>query len=111
MWASTARARAQGGGNGLAGVRPSRGIGVRPDAPGRRAVAVVSADEVLHSTTFGDRSLAERRPVTERTGFRVGSTTKSMTAALVATYVDEGTFGWDQPVIEVWPGFGPRPMS
>ena len=28
-----------------------------------------------------------------------------MTAALLATYVDEGTLGWDQPVIDAWSGF------
>ncbi len=69
------------------------------------AVAVVSADRVLHTATFGDRSLAPRRSVTRNTRFRVGSTTKSMTAALLATYVDEGLLGWDQPVIDAWSGF------
>jgi hypothetical protein len=69
------------------------------------AVAVVSADEVLHSATFGYRSLQPRRRVTPTTRFRVGSTSTSMTAALIATYVDEKKFGWDQPVIDVWPGF------
>lgn len=69
------------------------------------AVAVVSADGVLYSQTFGVRDLASGAPVTPRTLFRVGSTTKSMTALLVATFVDDGTLGWDQPVIDVWPDF------
>jgi len=69
------------------------------------AVAVVSADQVLHTATFGDRSLAPRRPVTESTRFRIGSVTKSMTATLLATYVDEGKLGWDQPVVDAWSGF------
>jgi CubicO group peptidase (beta-lactamase class C family) len=69
------------------------------------AVAVVSADQVLHTATFGYRSLQPRRRVTPTTRFRVGSTSKSMTAALIATYVDEKKFGWDQPVIDVWPNF------
>ena len=69
------------------------------------AVAVVSADRVLHTVTFGDRSLSPRRPVTKNTRFRVGSLTKSMTTALLATYVDEGTLGWDQPIIDAWSGF------
>ena len=43
------------------------------------AVAVVSADQVLHMATFGVRNLQGRRPVTPSTLFRVGSTTKSMT--------------------------------
>ncbi len=69
------------------------------------AVAVVSADRVLHVTPLGSRSLKPRRPVTADTRFLVASTTKSMTALLVATYVDEGRLAWDQPVIDAWSGF------
>jgi CubicO group peptidase (beta-lactamase class C family) len=69
------------------------------------AVAVVNAEGTLHSTTFGVRDRASGAPVTPRTLFQVGSTTKSMTALLVATFVDEGLLGWDQPVAEVWPAF------
>ena len=53
------------------------------------AVAIVSADQVLHTSTYGVRGLEDRKPVTTDTVFRVGSTTTSMTAALVATYVDD----------------------
>jgi CubicO group peptidase (beta-lactamase class C family) len=69
------------------------------------AVAVVSASQVLHTATFGVRSLQGRQRVTTNTCFSVGSTTKSMTAALVATYVDDGTIGWDQRCLDVWSGF------
>jgi CubicO group peptidase (beta-lactamase class C family) len=69
------------------------------------AIAVVSADRVLHTVTLGSRSLRPRGPVTENTRFVVASTTKAMTSALVATYVDEGTLGWDQKVIDAWSGF------
>ena len=69
------------------------------------AVAVVSAGQVLHTATFGVRSLQGRKRVTTDTCFAVGSTTKSMTAALVATYVDDGTVGWDQKCLDVWSGF------
>src|SRR5689334_9247225 len=69
------------------------------------AVAIVSADQVLHVGTYGVRGQRDRKPVTADTAFRVGSTTKSMTAALVATYVDDGTLGWDQKVVDAWPGF------
>jgi CubicO group peptidase (beta-lactamase class C family) len=44
-------------------------------------------------------------PVTTETVFRVGSTTKSMTAMLVATQVDEGLFDWDTPVVDLVPSF------
>jgi CubicO group peptidase (beta-lactamase class C family) len=69
------------------------------------AVAVVSAGQVLHTATFGVRSLQGRKRVTTDTCFSVGSTTKSMIAALVATYVDDGTIGWDQKCLDVWSGF------
>jgi CubicO group peptidase (beta-lactamase class C family) len=69
------------------------------------AVAVVSADRVLHTVTLGSRSLQPRRPVTVDTRFLVASVTKSMSAALVATYVDQGALAWDQPAVDVWSGF------
>jgi len=69
------------------------------------AVAVVTADGTLHSQTFGVRDRDSGAPVTPATLFRIGSATKSMTALLVATFVDDGTLGWDQPVVEVWPDF------
>ena len=69
------------------------------------AVTVVSSSDVLHTATFGHRSLQSRRRVTPTTRFRVGSTAKSMTAALAATYVDDMKFGWDTPVVDVWSKF------
>jgi len=69
------------------------------------AIAVVSADRVLHTATFGSRSLSPRCPVTNGSHFLVASTTKSMSSLLVATYVDQGALAWDQPVVDAWPGF------
>ncbi len=69
------------------------------------AVAVVSADAVLHTRTYGVRSLTGRKPVTPDTHFLVASTTKSMTAELVATYVDQGVLSWDQRVVTAYPAF------
>lgn len=69
------------------------------------AVAVVNRQGIVHSQTFGVRDLTSGAPVTANTLFRVGSLTKSMTSLLVATFVDDGTLTWDQPVIEAWPQF------
>jgi CubicO group peptidase (beta-lactamase class C family) len=69
------------------------------------AVAVVSAYEVLYTSTHGVRDRATRQPITNDTHFLVASTTKSMSSLLVATFVDDGLFSWDQPVLEVWPQF------
>ncbi len=69
------------------------------------AVAVVNKSGIIHSITSGVRDQTTQQPVTTQTLFSVGSTTKSMTSLLVATYVDEGALDWDQPVREVWPEF------
>jgi CubicO group peptidase (beta-lactamase class C family) len=68
-------------------------------------LAVVTSDSILHSQTVGVRNRDSGAPVTPATLFRVGSATKSMMALLVATFVDDGTLGWDQPVVDVWPAF------
>jgi CubicO group peptidase (beta-lactamase class C family) len=69
------------------------------------AVAVVSADQVLYTSTHGVRDRATGDPVTTDTHFLVASTTKSMSSLLIATFVDDGLCGWDAPVVDVWPQF------
>jgi CubicO group peptidase (beta-lactamase class C family) len=69
------------------------------------AVAVVQGGEIVYAKGFGERSVETGEPVTTETVFRVGSTTKSMTAMLVATQVDEGRFDWDTPVADLVPNF------
>jgi CubicO group peptidase (beta-lactamase class C family) len=53
----------------------------------------------------GPVGAGEPEPVTKDTHFLVASTTKSMSSLLVATFVDQGKLGWDQPVVDAWPGF------
>jgi CubicO group peptidase (beta-lactamase class C family) len=69
------------------------------------AIAVVDGSGIVHSNTYGLRDQASGEPVTPDTHFLVASTTKSMASLLVATFVDDGIFAWDQPVREVWPDF------
>jgi CubicO group peptidase (beta-lactamase class C family) len=69
------------------------------------AVALVEGDQVVYARGFGAREVNSQAPVTERTRFRIGSNGKSMTALLIATFVDEGLLAWDQPVADVWPDF------
>jgi len=69
------------------------------------AVSVVNADGVMYSNFFGVRDQAGGEPVTPNTHFLCASTTKSMTALLTATLVDDGVLGWDQPVQEIFPEF------
>ncbi len=76
----------------------------RFNVPGA-AVAVVQGGEIVYAEGFGQRNVQTGEPVTTETVFRVGSTTKSMTAMLVATQVDEGLFDWDTPVVDLIPDF------
>ena len=67
------------------------------------AVAVVHDGETALSGGFGLRDVEQSLPVTELTMFPVGSTTKSFTATVVASLVDEGVVEWDRPVREYAP--------
>ena len=69
------------------------------------AVAVVSQDAILFAEGFGYRDVENKLPVTPETLFHIGSTNKSITALLIATLVDQGLFGWDTPVVEIYPDF------
>jgi len=69
------------------------------------AVALVDRSGIRYQRVFGIRDMASGEPVTPDTHFLVASTTKSMSSLLVATFVDDGAFSWDQPVHEVWPDF------
>lgn len=69
------------------------------------AVVLVSSDRVLSTLPLGVRTLGSKVPVDADTHFFVASTTKSMAAAQVATWVDSGLLDWDQPAHDVWPAF------
>jgi CubicO group peptidase (beta-lactamase class C family) len=62
------------------------------------AVAVVHRDEVIYSRGFGHRDVANQLPVTPRTQFAIGSSTKAFTTFALGRLVDEGRFDWDAPV-------------
>ncbi len=69
------------------------------------AVAIVRNGEVVLEAGFGAHELGKDSPVTARTVFPIGSTTKSFTAALVGSLVDDGTLAWDTPLRDLIPGF------
>jgi len=69
------------------------------------SIAVVKGDKVVYAKGFGTKRAGTNRPVTPDTIFQVGSTTKAFTVALMATLVDEGTVGWDDRVVDHFPGF------
>ncbi len=69
------------------------------------AVAVVRDDRVELCKGYGLRQQGASAPVDENTIFMLASNTKPFTAALLATFVDEGKLGWDDHIIEHLPQF------
>lgn len=69
------------------------------------AVAIVRGDQPILVKGFGYRDLEKKQPATGNTLFRIGSVTKSFTAAGVAALVTQGKLEWGQPVREALPEF------
>jgi CubicO group peptidase (beta-lactamase class C family) len=65
------------------------------------ALGIVTKDQVLVSQAFGMRNLETKELVTTKTLFALGSVTKSLTAFMIATQVDEGLYSWDTLVSEI----------
>lgn len=74
------------------------------DVPGLSMV-LVEGDQVIYERALGVRDLETKAPVTTQTLFGIASTTKSMTAVMIASLVDEGAIAWDTPLTDVLPSF------
>lgn len=73
-------------------------------APGA-ALAVLHDTSIIFVKGFGLREVGKLDSVDAKTVFRIGSVSKSMTATLCASLVDEGVLQWDDPVIKYLPDF------
>jgi CubicO group peptidase (beta-lactamase class C family) len=69
------------------------------------AIGVVRDGETIYLKGFGYRDLENKRPVTTKTVFGIGSISKSFTSMSVAMLVDEAKLTWDTPVINYLPDF------
>ena len=69
------------------------------------AVGAVIDGEVVLAEGFGQRDIESDLPVTPDTLFAFGSSTKSLTALLVAMYVEDGLLEWEKPVRDYIAGF------
>ena len=69
------------------------------------AIGIVTDTSVVWSRGFGERDVEAGAPVTERTLFAIGSTTKAFTAAGLGILQDEGQIEWSTPVQDVLPRF------
>lgn len=69
------------------------------------AVAVIEGGKVIYAKGFGLRNLKDSQPVTTKTLFAIGSSTKSFTVTVLGTLVDQGKLDWDKPVRDYLPDF------
>lgn len=69
------------------------------------AVAVVRNAAVLFNEGFGVRDVESNLPVTTKTLFPIGSSTKTFTAAVLAVLAGEGHVDLDAPIRTYVPGF------
>jgi CubicO group peptidase (beta-lactamase class C family) len=69
-------------------------------------VAVYQHGELVVDAVAGVADPATGRPVTSDTPFFSASTGKSMTSTVVHVLAERGVFGYDTPIVELWPEFG-----
>jgi CubicO group peptidase (beta-lactamase class C family) len=69
------------------------------------AVGIVKDGEVVYWEGFGYRDLEKMLPVTPKTLFAIGSSTKAFTATAAGILVDEGKLDLDTPIVEYMPDF------
>ena len=69
------------------------------------AVGIVQDGKLIFSKGYGVKTLGGNDPVTEKTIFQIGSTTKAFTATLAGMLVDDGKFKWEDKVVDHAPDF------
>ncbi len=62
------------------------------------AMVVVETPAGTHRLSYGTTTLGEENPPTSSTHFRIGSVTKTMTAAVILQLVSEGQLSLDDPI-------------
>jgi len=77
---------------------------VARDEPGL-AVLVRRGGRTVLERAYGVRERRTRAPIDARTGFRLASVTKQLTAAAIVLLVREGRLRYDEPLSDALPGF------
>ena len=75
------------------------------------SVAVARDGEIVWTEGFGWADLEGRMPVTPRTQFRLGSVSKTLTAAAVALLHERGRIDLDAPVQTYVPAYPQKPFT
>ncbi|MHB8796900.1 MAG: serine hydrolase domain-containing protein [Thermoanaerobaculia bacterium] len=68
-------------------------------------LAFIDGGKTVWAGGLGVKELGKPDPVGADTLFIAASNTKALTTLLLARLVDEGKMRWDQPVVELFPGF------
>jgi hypothetical protein len=63
------------------------------------SIAVVREGKVVFAEGFGVRSVDDPAPVTPRSRFMIGSSTKPLTTPVMAKLIDQGKLSWSTPVV------------
>lgn len=66
------------------------------------SAAVLVGNEVVWAATTGWSSIEENTPASPATRFRIGSTSKALTATGLARLVESGDLSLDTPLAELW---------
>jgi CubicO group peptidase (beta-lactamase class C family) len=69
------------------------------------AVAIIQDGKVTLAKGYGLRDVKNNKPVTTKTIFAIGSSTKSFTVTSLGVLVDQGKLDWDKPVRDYLPEF------
>jgi CubicO group peptidase (beta-lactamase class C family) len=79
---------------------------IRPDCILGMAIAIVHGESVLYSQGFGVTSIEDGGlPVTPKTVFAIGSTSKTINAMMIMRLVEQGILDLDKAVIYYLPGY------
>jgi CubicO group peptidase (beta-lactamase class C family) len=65
--------------------------------------AIIRGDKVVATAAVGVRKDGDPTPITIGDQVHLGSISKSMTATMIATLIEEGKLGWDTPLAKVFP--------
>jgi CubicO group peptidase (beta-lactamase class C family) len=74
------------------------------DVPGV-GLALIDHGEIVFEGGVGVREMGRPEQIDAHTRFMVASNTKGMATLLLASLVDQGKLGWDDPVTKVYPSF------
>ena len=67
------------------------------------SIAVTKDNEMIFSKSYGVRDISNPIPVTNESVYQIGSISKSFTAGVLASLVDDGLVNWNDTVKNILP--------